>query len=175
MKHELRYYLATEHAIGAAVVNLAINGVIAWFAFGHLDVVPMWGQSSVTGDTIGTIFILTALTCFIATRIVRWHVRTGKAPAGEPEPGAFRLVRKLPEGLGLRSVALAGVVTVVVAPLAVLALWMSGREGMDLRSFLIFKSAFAAGLAACVQPIVALRALMEHERVVALLPAPGES
>lgn len=163
MSPTLRHYLKTEHAIGAAIVNVPINGLIAWLAFGHLDFVPMWGEPSIVGDTVVTVFILTSLTCLIGTRIVRWHVRTGKAPTDGPAPGSWRLVRRLPAGLGIRSLALAGVVTLVVAPLAASGLALSGAEGMELRSFLVFKAGFAAALAACVQPLVALRALMEGE------------
>jgi hypothetical protein len=174
MSPVLRHYLVTEHAIGAAVVNFVLNGLIAWLAFGHLEVVPMWGQQSIVGDTIGTVFVLAALTCLIATRIVRWHVSTGKAPAG-PSDGDWALLRKLPAGLGVRSLVLAGVVTVVVAPVAVGLLAASGLDGLSLRSFVLFKAIFAALLAVVVQPAVALRALMETGTAVRALPAPAET
>ncbi len=171
MSPELRRYLVAEHAIGAFVVNFLINALIAWLMLGHLDVVPMWGDPGVVADTIGTIFILTLVTCLIATRIVRWHLRTGKAPVSEPPPASYGLLRKLPPGLGVRSLALAVVVTLVVAPLVTGALAASGLDGMALEPFLVFKATFAAGLSVFVQPIVALRALMEKEAALAL-PAP---
>jgi hypothetical protein len=174
MSPELRHYLVTEHAIGAAIVNFVLNALIAWLAFGHLEVVPMWGEQSVVGDTIGTVFVLTLLTCLIATRIVRWHVGTGKAPAG-PSDGSWGFLRKLPAGLGARSLVLAGVVTLVVAPLATGLLAASGLDGMSLGSFVLFKAIFAALLAVVVQPAVAIRALMETGTAVRALPAPSES
>jgi hypothetical protein len=174
MQPALRHYLVTEHAIGAAVVNFVLNALIAWLAFGHLDVVPMWGSQSVVGDTVGTIFVLTALTCLIATRIVRWHVSTGRAPAG-PSDGDWDLLRKLPAALGTRSLVLAGAVTVVVAPEVVGLLAASGLDGLSLAAFVAFKAIFAALLAVVVQPVVALRALMETDTTVRALPAPSET
>jgi hypothetical protein len=174
MSPELRHYLVTEHAIGAAIINFLLNALIAWLAFGHLEVVPMWGQQSVVGDTIGTIFVLTLLTCLIVTRIVRWHVGTGKAPAG-PSNGEWGLLRRLPAGLGVRSLVLATVVTVAFAPVATGLLAASGLDGLSLGSFVVFKAIFAALLAVVVQPAVALRALMETGTAVRALPAPSET
>jgi hypothetical protein len=175
MSAELRHYLITEHAIGAAVVNFVLNAGIAWLLLGHLEFVPMWGQESIVGDTVGTIFILTALTCLITTRIVRWHVRTGKAPEGALPAGSWELVRKLPPGIGMRALVSAAAVTAVVAPIAVGLLLASGLDGIALRPFLVFKATFAALLAACIQPAVALRALMDRDPVELALPAPSET
>src|SRR5947207_13222996 len=78
-----RRYLLLEQGVGAAGFNFLLNAAIAWLMFRGADVVPLWGQQSIAGDTIGTSVILPFLTCLIATRLVRGHVRSGKvAPLG---------------------------------------------------------------------------------------------
>src|SRR5436190_1052786 len=78
-----RRYLLLEQGVGAAGFNFLLNAAIAWLMFRGADAVPLWGQQSIAGDTIGTSIILPFLTCLIATRLVRGHVRSGKvAPLG---------------------------------------------------------------------------------------------
>src|SRR5438874_2612083 len=81
MSPAVRRYLLLEQGVGAAVFNLVLNAAIAWAMFRSVAVVPLWGQQSIMGDTIGTCFLLPLLTCLIATRLVRSHVRAGKVAA----------------------------------------------------------------------------------------------
>ena len=48
MKDVHRRYLALEHGIGSAVINFVLNGAIAWAMFRSLDVVPLWGPTSIS-------------------------------------------------------------------------------------------------------------------------------
>jgi hypothetical protein len=66
-----RRFVLLDNGVGAFVVNLMINGVIAWLLFCKATRVPMWGQSSIAGDTIATAFLLPAITCLIVTWISR--------------------------------------------------------------------------------------------------------
>jgi hypothetical protein len=66
-----RRFVLLDNGVGAFVVNLMINGVIAWLLFRKATRVPMWGQSSIAGDTIATAFLLPAITCLIVTWISR--------------------------------------------------------------------------------------------------------
>jgi len=58
-----RRYLLLEQGVGAAGFNFLLNAAIAWLMFRGADVVPLWGQQSIAGDTIGTSIILPFLTC----------------------------------------------------------------------------------------------------------------
>src|SRR6185369_14816725 len=84
MSSTQRRYLLIEQGVGAAVFNFFVNAVIAWAMFRAHPTVPLWGQQSIMGDTIGTCFILPFLTCLIVTRLARGHVRTGKVPPLQP-------------------------------------------------------------------------------------------
>src|ERR687888_395312 len=78
-----RRYLLLEQGVGAAAFNFVLNAVIAWLMFRGEEEVPLWGQQSIAGDTIGTSLLLPLLTCLIVTRIARGHMRAGRvAPLG---------------------------------------------------------------------------------------------
>lgn len=159
MTASLRHYLLMEHVLGAALVNVLLNGLIAWLLFRHVDVVPLWGEQSILGDMIGTTIILPLLTCLIVTRIVAWHLRQGRISPTE-WPGNGGVLRKLPEGAFRRGLALGAISTVVVVPLLVSALLVVGAASLELQAFVIFKASYAGLLAAVVQPAVALWALV---------------
>ena len=153
-----RRYLLLEQGIGAGVFNFVLNAAIAWALFRQMETVPLWGQQSIAGDTIGTAFMLPLMTTLIASRIVRGHVRKGRVPAWVS--GASRWDR-LPRGLFLRGVVL-GIVCLVVAGLpATGALGVAGIAEMSFGNFIVFKALFAAALAVVVTPIIARLALAD--------------
>jgi hypothetical protein len=153
-----RRYLLLEQGIGAGVVNLAINAAIAWAMFRGMTTVPLWGDLSIGGDTIGTTFFLPFLTTLFASRAVRGHVRRGRVPAlpwGDP-PG-----RRVPRGLAARG-ALLGVLCVLVVGLPTAhGLDAAGVAAMSFGDFLVFKALFAAVLGMLVTPVVARAALAD--------------
>ena len=161
MSSALRRYLITEHVIAGAVVNFFLNALIAWLSFRHLRAVPLWGQQSIGGDLIGTTILLPLLTCLIVTRIVGVHLRHRRLDAAEIGRGAREWLMKLPNGVMLRGLALGAVTTLVTAPVLLLLLASADVENMELGRFLLFKASYAAMLAAMVQPIVAMRAILD--------------
>jgi len=167
MPPAVRRYLLIEQGVGAAVFNFVLNAAIAWGMFRSAAVVPLWGQQSIMGDTIGTCFLLPLLTSLIATRLVRGHVRAGKvAPLGWSR-ASHPLLGWLPRSTARRGVALGLACVVVLAPLAFLALSLLGVVSLPFWRFVAFKGGFAALAAALVTPLVALWAIAEA-------PAPRE-
>ena len=156
-----RRYLLLEQGVGAAVFNFLLNAAIAWLIFrGHAEV-PLWGQQSIAGDTIATSIILPFLTCVIATRLVRGHVRSGKvAPLGWRRD-THPLLGWLPRGTLGRAAALGGLGLVVFAPPTLVALAALGVTDLDLGRFVVFKASFAAAEALVVTPLVALWGIAE--------------
>ncbi|HEY2773973.1 MAG TPA: hypothetical protein VGK20_07960 [Candidatus Binatia bacterium] len=159
----LRHYLLLEHIAGSAVVNFLLNGLIAWLAFRHLETVPLWGSQSIFGDMVGTTIILPLLTCLIATRIVRWHLRDGRVGSPGWPPESYRVLRSLPDATFARGLVMGLVVTVFTAPLLTGLLVTAGIASLDLHSFLWFKAIYAGALGALVQPLVAMRALADSD------------
>jgi len=137
--------------------------------FRGMTTVPLWGDQSIAGDTIGTAFILPLLTTLIAGRIVRGHVRRGHVPGlAWPEGG---LVRWVPRGLAVRGIVLGIVCLLVVGFPATKALAAAGVAEMSLGGFVTFKALFAGVLATFVTPIVARAALADDALAAATATA----
>lgn len=151
-------YLLLDNGLGAALLNAAINGAIAWALFHHLPIVPLWGAVGIASDTIATSLILPFLTGIIVTALTGWHVRAGRlAPLvlGDARPPAAWL----PEGTAGRAGMLAVVSLVLLVPVTLLAFVGLGVEELPFERFLVFKIAFAVADGLLVTPLVALLAL----------------
>jgi hypothetical protein len=156
MSPALRHYLLVEHGVGSAIFNFVLNGTLAWLLFRGVTEVPLWGQQSIAGDTIGTTLFLPLLTCLIVTPMVRRHIRARDLGQLGWSPIAEALHRWLPVSSLRRGLCLGATCIVAVAPLTIGALGAFGISGMPLWRFVAFKAAFAAALALAVQPLIAL-------------------
>lgn len=156
-----RRYLLLEQGVGSGIFNFVLNGLIAWAMFRSVPDVPLWGQQSIMGDTIGTCFFLPLITCLIVTRLATGHVRTGKvAPLGWSR-AAHPLLRRLPRGAARRGAALGAICIALLAPLALLALLVAEVASLPFWRFVLFKAGFAAVAATLVTPLIALWAIAE--------------
>jgi len=153
-----RFFLL-EEAVGSIIVNLIINGAIAFLMFRGASRVPLWGQQSIAGDTIGTTFFLPLITTLIVTPLARRNVQAGRFEALEWARDVPSALQWLPAGTFARGVVLGLLCTVIVAPLSVGALYALGVTDLGFWSFVTFKALFAAALGAPVTPLIALLAI----------------
>src|SRR4030095_788009 len=131
-----RRYLLLDQGIGAGILNLLLNAGIAWLLFRGMESVPLWGQQSIAGDTIGTAFVLPFLTALIASAVVRSQVRSGYVPA--VALSARSVLARLPRSLARRGVVL-GLICIVVTGLpTAAALDLAGVAQMAFREFVLF-------------------------------------
>ncbi|MBI4517629.1 MAG: hypothetical protein HY699_17630 [Deltaproteobacteria bacterium] len=149
-------FLLLEEGVGSIVVNLLINGVIAFFMFRGAAAVPLWGQQSIAGDTIGTALLLPLFTCLIVTPLARRQVRAGAVPPLAALPAAMRW---LPRGTFRRGLLLGALTVASVAPATIAALTAGGVTQQSFWGFVAFKAIFAAALGAVVTPLIALYAI----------------
>jgi hypothetical protein len=149
-------FLLVEHGLGSVVLNLVLNGLIAFLLFRGAAGVPLWGQQSIAGDTIGTTFFLPLFTCLIVTHLSRWRVRAGNLT---PIEGAPLGLRWLPERIVWRAVSLGAFTAGLVAPVTLAALTLLGVNELSLWGFVAFKALFAAALGAVLTPLIALWAI----------------
>ncbi len=160
MSPDHRRYLVLEQGVGAAFVNFVLNGLIAWAMFHGHEIVPLFGQQSIAGDTIGTTFMLPLLTCLIVTPLARQQIRNGRLAALGWSAESHPTLAWVPTGTFWRGLAMAAVCTIAVAPLAIFALSTFQLTPMNFWSFVTFKASFAAVLAALVTPFIALWAIV---------------
>src|SRR5215831_8006335 len=117
-----RRYLLVEQGIGAAIFNFALNAGIAWLLFRSRDVVPLWGDRSIAGDTIATSMILPFLTTLIVTPTARRQIRAGRIAALGWTRVTHPTLGWLPRGTFARAFVLALVFAVLLSPITLLVL-----------------------------------------------------
>ncbi len=154
-----RRYLVIEQGVGAIIANLLINAGIAWLMFRSMDIVPLWGQQSIAGDTLGTTFFLPFFTCLIVTPLTHMAIRQGRMPSSRWMRQEHPWLSRLPGGTALRAFVLGLIVFVLVGPISVWVLSLLGVQEMSFRGFVLFKALFAGALAAPVAPLIALCAI----------------
>jgi hypothetical protein len=148
-----------ESGIGGALINGAINALLAWLTFRGHAAVPLHGEQSVIADAIGTALLLPFLVCLIVTPLARRAVRAGKAEPLDEEVKDSPLLRWLPPWLVLRALALTLPCLLLLAAPAALLFSVGGIEGLPVGAFVIFKTVYAAVMGAWVSPVSALYAL----------------
>lgn len=164
MEPHHRRFLIVEQGIGSALFNLVLNGAIAWALFRDLDVVPLWGQASIAGDTLGTCFFLPFFTALIVTPLVRRRVNKGGIDGLGWTRESHALLGWLPAGTFRRALALGALTLVVIGPLMILALHGFSVAELAFGPFIAFKATFAGLLALLVTPVISLWALAEPAR-----------
>ena len=153
-------FLLLEQGVGSVIINLVINAVIAFVLFRGASTVPLWGQQSIAGDTIGTTFFLPLITCLIATPLVRRQVRAGRVA---PLAGTPMGLQRMPGQTFWRGCVLGVISTLLVAPPAIGVLAALGVTEQVFWGFVVFKAVFAAALGAVVTPLIALWAIADGE------------
>jgi hypothetical protein len=154
-----RRYLILEQGVGSIVVNFLLNAGIAWGLFRGLEVVPLWGDQSIAGDTIATCLLLPLITCLIVTPTARHQVRAGRFPALGWTRSSHPALGWLPERTFRRGLVLGIAGVLVFAPPTLLALDALGLSSLGVWHFVLFKAGFAAAAGAVVTPLIALWAI----------------
>ena len=157
---EQRRFLWTSQALVPFVINVVLNGAIGWAMFRGVETIPLWGASSIGGDTLGTSFFLPAITCLIVTPLVRGQVRKGAAPAFRGALAGW--LQRFQRPLGLRACALGAVCVPLAGGLGLALLAVLGVETLGFAPFLGWKALYAGVLAALVTPVIALLALADR-------------
>ncbi len=139
------------------IINVVLNGLIAWFLFASLVSIPLWGgegaEASIAPDLLITAILLPLLICLITTPLIISQVGKGKVPAMP----ADLLPRKGPgrRPLIVRAVLLALVgITIGALPL-IAGLSIVGVESLSPWQMIIMKALWAGVLAAMVSPWIA--------------------
>ncbi len=163
-----RRFVLLDNGVGPFAANLIINGVIAWLLFRNAAQVPLWGQSSIAGDTLATSFLLPAITCLIVTPLARARVRSGRMAA---RPDA--LGRWIPHNMGWRAMLIGAVCMLALTPPVLSVFGALGIEKLSPAQFICYKAAFAAIEGGLITPLLALWAISEGPRAFAAVSQPA--
>jgi hypothetical protein len=159
--HDHRRWILRNAIAVTAVVNLAVNGATAWASAAGAARVPLWaapiagGPSTIT-DTLGTLFLLPAITSLLMTTAVRRDLRAGRLPALPVGAGGPRMLQSRP----LRGLALGGVCVAALGPPLVAILAASGFGDISPVAFVGYKALLGVALGALVTPPIALYAML---------------
>jgi len=165
---EHKRFLLLEQGIGSIILNFPLNAGIAWLSVRSLRTVPLWGTTSIAGDTFATAFLLPLITSLIVSRVVAHQVRAGRVAALMAPPD---LALRWAERTSARRGALLGLVCMALAALPMIAIFaLAGPGELARRPFIWFKAAFAAALGLVVTPVIAWWALADP-RLAEAVPA----
>ena len=156
LSFEQRALLRRSFVLNPIIINFVLNGLIAWLVYGRSPTIPV---STVTADALLTCFLIPFLTCLIVVPVVWQLVRQGDLAAVAWTRADFWWLRRLPDGKWARALA-TGLAAAVLGTLAIAGvLLLLGVESMAGSTFIWFKAAYAAVLAALVTPFLALASL----------------
>lgn len=162
LQPEHRKLLVIDQGAVAFVINVVLNGGIAWLLFRSASTIPIWGETSVGVDLVATAILLPILTCLIVSRIVGGEVRKGKLP---PLPSdQIPISGWSHRSSFLRGVFLAGCAIVVFALPVVVALSIADAAAFGASAFIGYKAMWAGLMAGTLSPIVAWWALADASR-----------
>ena len=151
-----RFYLLVDLGIMPAVVNLLLNGAIAWTAFQSLLYVPLWGVQSISSDILGTTFMLPFITFLFITPLARREVYRNRFPAIEFPRRLDQVIDIAPDSTILRAFIVGIFSLIIFGPISLLILSMLDISHLSFNHFVVFKAIFASGLGIIATPIIGL-------------------
>jgi sterol desaturase/sphingolipid hydroxylase (fatty acid hydroxylase superfamily) len=157
-----RHFLLIEQGLVPVIFNFLLNGLIVWALFRTVELVPLWGKSSVGIDLLVTGFVLPFLTCLIVSTIVSRDFRAGKIPA--IPNNQLPLSKWFQRSLLVRGLFLGILGVIFAAAPIVWALDLGQAQPLAVSSFILFKAVWAALLAMVFTPIVGWWALANASR-----------
>lgn len=163
-----RRWIIKYAVVMTAVVNLVVNGLLAWLTTigrSHLSLIgaPLFGAPNLVTDTLGTFAILPITTSVLCSAGVRGYRRRGLLDQTTLASfGPMRWLDRLPSGDLQAGFVLAVASLVLLAPGSCAMLIGLAAGGVSRSSFVIYKALLGVALGAVITPIVAVRAMAEN-------------
>jgi hypothetical protein len=153
-----RRWLVVNAIFVTALINAAVNFLIALGAVGDRDSVPMWGaplvEPSVFWDLVGTLFLLPLFTSALTTAAIRRDIRRGTLEQVAPLPDVHP--RLAAPGRWRRGAAFGGLAVVALAPGLLILLAALGFPELSKSQFVAWHTGFAVALGMFVTPPLAV-------------------
>lgn len=161
---EARPFSWLGSAVGAAVVNAALNAPLALLLVKPGGRLPMWGLPGVAGDVVAMAFGIGFGTGLVVTPQTRLLWKRGRVRPPEVPAQLRAMFNTWPNHLLHRSLNLGFISLILFAPIPLLALWLLGIQGLDRSTLLVLKGGFAAIEGAFVTPIIGAGAFFPEAR-----------
>jgi hypothetical protein len=153
-------FIRTQGII-CAVINMALNPVVAWLGNRQMNFMPLAGGGGIVVDTAVTSIVLSLLVALFTAAGVRRALENGhlKTTAGSPRAG--RLLSRLPRQAWILGLLLGLGVACVLAPLTFGLFQAIGVLGLSFPRFALFKAIYTAPLGFVLTRWVILRQLSD--------------
>ncbi len=145
--------------VNETIINILVSTpmyiLFAWLTFPRDQPVPMWGLHGAAFDLIPSTFMPAIMVSLGSTLGLRLRIKKGMTAAG-------RFSSPLPSWLPLRLLSIGIAASIVVVPLALLALYATWHGAWTLSHLMLFKVAHAAFVSILATPF-AVKAAMRFD------------
>ncbi|MEM9173716.1 MAG: hypothetical protein AAGC67_00640 [Myxococcota bacterium] len=152
-----RRFFRNDQFLHAFVINVLINGAIAWAILRSHATIPLWGQAAMGPDLLATGVLLPVFMTLIVSRLIRGQVERGTLPPLAPALIAERGMHRRPAIV--RALVLAAFATLCGSLPLVALLELADARPVSLAGFVAFKALWAGAMAALLSPPMAWWAL----------------
>lgn len=151
-------YIRTQ-GISAAVINMALNPLLAWLVNPGMEYMTLTGDRSIVIDAAVTSVVLSLLVSLCATAAVRRYAKTGDMEFAGGSSVEGRLLSRLPRRAWALGLVLGSGVALVLVVLIVALFRLRGVQGLTFARYAIFKAAYTGLLGYVVTRWVLIRQL----------------
>ena len=136
-------------AIKNFVINLVLNGLIAYFLNRSKNMLHLEGGHGFGVDIVITTFALYLLLTWILIPVTKMHVRKGKAPKlnWDPNMRLHRILSKFPKSAFANALIFSILGLLFVAPLTLGLFYVVGITEMSPLWYSVFKGIWAGAIA----------------------------
>ncbi|MBB83732.1 MAG: hypothetical protein CL931_07975 [Deltaproteobacteria bacterium] len=152
-----RQFFRNDQFLHAFVINVIINGAIAWAILREHEVIPLWGESAMGPDLLATGVLLPVFMTLIVSRIITGQVAKGDLPPLDTTMITERGMHRRP--VIVRAGLLALFATFCGSLPLVALLHLASAQPVSLGGFVTFKALWAGAMAALLSPPMAWWAL----------------
>ena len=156
-----RRFLLRDAVLIAAVVNGALNALIAWLFTVNEDEIPLTevplvGGPSVLVDSVATCFVLPFLTTLLITTVIWGEMRKGHLTKVPHASGSF--ADRLPKTRLRRATRIGLICLAVFGPISAAGVLLFDYGDISVGEFVLYKAIFGIVLGAAVTPWIAIAA-----------------
>lgn len=159
---EARAFNWKATAIGAGIINAAINAPIGWFMMKEGATLGAWSVPGIALDLAITGFAVGFATGLIATPQMRKQFRDGKLRRPTMSYSWRRDFQNWPTSILHRSINLGILADLLFLPLPLLALWIFGIDEAGRVAVTWMKGGFACIVGAFVTPVIGIAASVDR-------------